>query len=90
MSFPWNCGEKWGLWLLRILIDRKYGGSNLGALGTVLALQATGRGGADQGTCLSWASHMVIASLNIQTCGMEEQKEKYPRMASGEWIEPWL
>lgn len=70
-----------------LLIDEKYGGSNLGALGTVLALQAAGRGGADQGTCLSWASHMVIASLNIQTWGTEEQKEKYlPRMASGEWI----
>ena len=70
-----------------LLIDEKYGGSNLGALGTVLALQAAGRGGADQGTCLSWASHMVIASLNIQTWGTEEQKEKYlPKMASGEWI----
>ncbi|MFY9323855.1 MAG: acyl-CoA dehydrogenase family protein [Syntrophomonadaceae bacterium] len=70
-----------------LLVDEKYGGSNLGALGTVLALQAAGRGGADQGTCLSWASHMVIASLNIQTWGTEEQKEKYlPRMASGEWI----
>jgi alkylation response protein AidB-like acyl-CoA dehydrogenase len=43
-----------------LLIDEKYGGSNLGALGTVLALQAAGRGGADQGTCLSWASHKVI------------------------------
>jgi isovaleryl-CoA dehydrogenase len=30
---------------------------------------------------------MVIASLNIQTWGTEEQKEKYlPKMASGEWI----
>jgi alkylation response protein AidB-like acyl-CoA dehydrogenase len=70
-----------------LLLEEKYGGSNLGALGTVIAMQAAARGGADQGTCLSWAAHMVIASLNIQTWGNEEQKKKYlPKMASGEWI----
>lgn len=87
-EFSWDLWSKMGeLGFLGLLTEEKYGGSNLGALGTTLALQAAGRGGADQGTLLSWAAHMVIASLNIQTWGNEEQKAKYlPRMASGEWI----
>ncbi|HPF44199.1 MAG TPA: acyl-CoA dehydrogenase family protein [Syntrophomonadaceae bacterium] len=87
-EFPMELWRKMGqLGYCGLLLEEKYGGSNLGAVGSVLAMQAAGRGGADQGTCLSWASHMVIASLNIQTWGTEEQKEKYlPKMASGEWI----
>jgi alkylation response protein AidB-like acyl-CoA dehydrogenase len=70
-----------------LLASEKYGGSGLGALGTTIALEAAGRGGADQGTLLSWAAHMVISMLNIEHWGTEEQKQKYlPRMASGEWI----
>lgn len=81
----WNKMGKLGY--CGLLLDEKYGGSNLGALGATFAMQGAARGGADQGTCLSWAAHMVIASLNIQTWGNEEQKEKYlPKMATGEWI----
>lgn len=70
-----------------LLASEKYGGSGLGALGTTIALEAAGRGGADQGTLLSWAAHMVISMLNIEHWGNEEQKQKYiPRMVSGEWI----
>ena len=70
-----------------LLCAEKYGGSGLGALGTTIALEAAGRGGADQGTLLSWAAHMVISMLNIEHWGNEEQKQTYlPRMASGEWI----
>ncbi|HEX3012312.1 MAG TPA: acyl-CoA dehydrogenase family protein [Syntrophomonadaceae bacterium] len=87
-EFSMDLWKKMGeLGYLGLLLEEKYGGSSLGALGTVLAMQAAGRGGADQGTCLSWAAHMVIASLNIQTWGNDVQKEKYlPRMATGEWI----
>lgn len=70
-----------------LLAGEKYGGSNLGALGTTMALEAAGRAGADQGTLLSWAAHMVISMLNIEHWGNEEQKQKYlPKMATGEWI----
>lgn len=75
------------LGLVGLTIPEEYGGSGLGALGTTYALEAAGRGGADQGTLLSWAAHMVIAAMNIQSWGTEAQKKKYlPRMASGEWI----
>ncbi len=70
-----------------LLAGQKYGGSELGALGTTMALEAAGRGGADQGTLLSWAAHMVISMLNIEHWGSEAQNQKYlPKMATGEWI----
>lgn len=87
-EFPWPLWRKMGdLGMLGLTVPATYGGTGLGALETTMALQAAGRGGADQGLLLSWAAHMVIATMNIQVWGSDEQKAYYlPKMASGEWV----
>lgn len=87
-EFPWQLWRTMGsLGLLGLTVPGEYGGTGAGALETTFALQAAGRGGADQGLLLSWAAHMVIATMNIQVWGNDEQKAKYlPRLATGEWV----
>lgn len=87
-QFSWELWRKLGqLGYLGLTVPEEFGGSGLGALETTFVLQAAGRGGADQGTLLSWAAHMVIATMNIQKWGNDEQKARYlPKLATGEWV----
>jgi len=87
-KFSWELWRKMGdLGYLGLSMPEEYGGMGLGAIETSLCLEAAGRGGADAGTTLSWAAHVVLAGMPIALFGTEEQKRKYlPKMAAGEWV----
>jgi alkylation response protein AidB-like acyl-CoA dehydrogenase len=68
-------------------IPLEYGGAGLGALDTLICLEAAGKGGAAAGHLLSWAVSTVLGSIPIIKFGTPEQKELYlPRIANGELI----
>jgi len=85
---PQEVWQKMGeLGYLALPFPEQYGGSGLGALDTLICMEAAARGGADGGTLLSWGGHMTIGSIPIIRFGTGAQKEKYlPSMAKGELI----
>lgn len=68
-------------------VPEQYGGAGLGALDTLICMEAAGRGGTAAGHLLSWATSMVLGTAPLLRFGTEDQKQRYlPRMANGEWL----
>ncbi len=85
-SFP---NELWPVFgqmgLLGITVDEKYGGSDMGYLAHVIAMEEISRFSASIG--LSYGAHSNLCVNQINLNGSEAQKEKYlPKLISGEHI----
>lgn len=85
-AFPkiiWSKLAKMGL--LGITIEQQYGGTGLGYLEHVIAMEEISRTSPSVG--LSYAAHSNLCANQIRLHGSEHQKAAYlPKLCSGEWI----
>jgi isovaleryl-CoA dehydrogenase len=71
--------------LLGITVEEEYGGSGMGYLAHVVAIEEISRGSASVG--LSYGAHSNLCVNQIRKNGNEEQKRKYlPKLISGEHV----
>ncbi|MBH0121607.1 acyl-CoA dehydrogenase family protein [Rhodococcus sp. CX] len=84
--FPSDVFLKMGeLDLTGLLISQEYGGTDVGYVSYVAAMEAIGA--ADQSFAAAWNAHSTIASLPLAAFGTEEQKKKWlVPLASGKKI----
>lgn len=85
-TFPWELVQKMGeLGFMGMMVNEKYGGSGLGTLSYVLAMEELSKIDASASVMVSVNNSLVCWGL--ETYGTEEQKEKYlTRLATGEII----
>ena len=85
-QFPLEMWRRFGdMGLLGITVPEEYGGSGLGYLAHVVAMEEISRGSASVG--LSYGAHSNLCVNQINRNGTPEQKAKYlPRLISGEHI----
>jgi alkylation response protein AidB-like acyl-CoA dehydrogenase len=63
------------LGLMGLLVPEEYGGTGMGAVAYVVAMEEIGK--ADQSVAASWNAHLTIGSMPLLYFGTEEQKRKW-------------
>ena len=88
-EFPLDVVKKLGhMGLLGVIFPPEYGGSGLGYVDYVLAIEELAS--VDGSIGIIVAAHNSLCTNHIFLAGNESQKKKYvPRLASGEWLGAW-